>query len=598
MLISDNGQFNNLENKSFDFRMFINILLSSSLVFFVHLYLISLATLFFGFQITKFQFWASIFVTFAYTILVSKVILEVDFFWYASKVFGTFLILFVLCVSISGFLIDMSYDGQGYHSAGTMALNKGWNPIHEDIFEKTEIKSENKLWIESYPHANNIFTLNLFKIDGNIETGKGLSIFFIIISGLIGFVALLKTGLNKWQGAILIIITVLNPINVLQIFTFGLDTQFYSMLVIFLSIVVLICNKQFLILNLINLSAVTVLLINNKLTSIAYLFIFCVAICLHLLFRRNYRLFLQMSLTLLISTFLAILVFGYQPFVTNYLNHRSIFYPIYISQESDDKQYDFSENRPSNFVNENQLTLFIKSIFFKTNGQFRPPLDIAEYKIPFTYSKSELESFIYLGPKVGAFGVLFSGIVVIVLVLFLLMIIYRKRYSGTRLIFFTLSMLILVILISSIVNPLNSSYRYIPQFWLCIPLIMWLSWYFKSKIIIVLNAYLLIVICVNSLMILDNTASFNISKSVELSHYLRKLSILSQENQVLVNFAQAEGNEFLLDRYDVKYIADIGQSRDFTCPTGLEKKSLLKNIGNSTALVCLDINDISELYKF
>jgi hypothetical protein len=307
----------------------------------------------------------------------------------------------------------------------------------------------------------------------------------------------------------------------------------------------------------------------------------------------KFKILLKTTWIVLLSSLFATLVVGYQPFVTNYKNHKTPFYPIYVDKTTGDSQYNFNENRPSNYVDENQISLFAKSIFFRTNGYFAAPEDVAGFKIPFSFNRGEVLSYVYLGPKIGAMGIFFSGIVLLCSIMTLSWF-FKKNSFITPDFKYSLKVLLFclaVVIISCIINPLNSSYRYIPQVWLIIPLIVLFSFKFRSQYIFVFNLVIIILALLNSFIVFKNTSSFNWESAKALDSYLTRLSLLSQKSPLIINFAQAEGNEFLLERYRINFQADQEQSSGFQCPDGLQKRSLLNKIGNSSALVCLSTED-------
>jgi hypothetical protein len=475
-------------------------------------------------------------------------------------------------------------------------LDKGWNPYSLSIYDMKDFKSQNKLWVDAYPNANDIIVLNIFRVTGNVESGKGITLFLIIISWLLGFVALLKLKVGKTLSGLLISIAVLNPVNILQIFTFGLDSQFYSMILILFSLGALLYAQRDRLLVYLSIFIVTVLLINNKLTSIAYFGIFVAFICLCLFFSRKYKVFFQAVTVFLASIAIAVCVFGYHPYITNLKNHGSVFYPVYVSQQNPkDKAYDYSENRPSNHRDDSQVSLLFESLFFTSNGYFQAPKDAARFKMPFTFSNTELNSFIYLSPKEGGFGVLFSGIIVLLVGLISTLAFIGKSFKGKRSDILLASAMIVVVLLSCVINPLNNVARYVPQFWLIIPVIVWLSWRFRHGFIVLFNILILSLVLVNATLIFNVDLNFNISKSMELNTYLHKLSEVSRIIPISVNFAQSEGNQFLLERYGVHYKEDIRNSADFSCHNGQGTMPLLNSIGNSTALACLDSKTAAAL---
>jgi hypothetical protein len=573
------------------------LVLASTLLFFIFSLLsTSLITIFLKGQLSALQSVISLILALIFTVVSYKFVFKTWNFAKIGQIFGIAMVIFSICMIFGGRIIDLSYDGQGYHAAGKIAIDKGWNPFTEKIRDRKDIKSENKLWIQSYPHAANILALDVFKVTGNAESGKGFNLLWVIISGILGYLALLQfKNLNNLQRPILVALALLSPHNILQIYTFGLDTQFYSMFIVLLSLLVLVYKKFQLPLTLFNLGLLVIFLINNKLTSVAYLAIFTSFFCLYLLFEKKFKLFLQTAGVIIFATILAFGLFGYQPFITNYRNHKNPFYPVYVSKETNDKAYDFTENRPSNYLEENQVSLLFKSIFFKTNGNFREPEDRAEFKIPFTMTTVERDFYTYLGPKVGGFGPFFSGIFLLCVAMLGMLFFSKKRDGLSRKHVINFVLVIIAVIFSSALNPLNSAARYIPQFWFIIPLIVWLSWQYKNKILTALGAIAIIFVLVNSVVIFAKTSSFNATKTASLDKYLKKLADVSKQSPVLVNFAQAEGNEFLLNKYQVKFVADEGESSKFKCKDDKEVRSLLNFIGNSSAKVCLSKEEQQKL---
>ena len=110
-----------MKNRSSSLYSGAIILFSSFLFFFFSLLSLSLFALFLKLGITQVQFWFSLAATFIYALLISRFILRENYLKYAFKIIGIFLGTFLLCVLLSGVLIDLSFDGQGYHQAGVVA---------------------------------------------------------------------------------------------------------------------------------------------------------------------------------------------------------------------------------------------------------------------------------------------------------------------------------------------------------------------------------------------------------------------------------------------------------------------------------------------
>ena len=448
-------------------RLFI--FASTSLFFLFVLYTCSLLSYFYLFTISGLQTSISICVSFIFCLVLSKYLLKEGYIFDGIRVYLSFLSIFIICLLTFSFFIDTSYDGQAYHLGKVLALEKGWNPVWENVFDRADIVSQNKPFIQSYPSLNSIWVFNVYKVIGEVEAGKGISFFFIIISGIFLFLAINLVLQNQFLSSVFTFLSLINPVSLVQIFTFGLDTQLYSFLLILLGVSIMIYKKEYSFINHLNFVIIIIFVINNKLTSIFYLIIFLFFFLAYLLLlsleENDFKVLKQFLAVSIFSIFSGFFIYGFQPYVINNHYYKDFFYPAF--------EFDFTQNKPSNYKDENQFTIFFKSLFFESNGEFRSPKDEAKYKMPFSFSDYEKTSFTYLGPKSGGFGVLFSGIVILLLLLSILFYFFMQR--KTFLLFLFVGS---VLIFSCLINPLNSVARYIPQLWFIIPLTLFFSWKF------------------------------------------------------------------------------------------------------------------------
>ena len=94
-----------------------------------------------------------------------------------SLILTFFISIVVLIVSIlaSGHVYDQSDDGNSYHKETVAALTTGWNPIYDDykdFAEAHDLTDKHQLWAEHYPKTTWILASDIYKITGDIETGK------------------------------------------------------------------------------------------------------------------------------------------------------------------------------------------------------------------------------------------------------------------------------------------------------------------------------------------------------------------------------------------------------------------------------------------
>ena len=205
---------------------------STSLFFIFSLYSFSLLSFFYNQNISALQFLLSFFASFFFCILLTKNAFQEKYFLESLRIYATFISIFIISLLTFSFFIDTSFDGQAYHLGKILVLEKGWNPIYENNFDVKDFTSQNKPFIQSYPSSNSFLVFNIYKIFGDVEAGKGISFFLILLSGIFLFMAMDLILKNKFLSFAFVFLAIINPVSLVQIFTFGLDTQFYSLLLI------------------------------------------------------------------------------------------------------------------------------------------------------------------------------------------------------------------------------------------------------------------------------------------------------------------------------------------------------------------------------
>ena len=128
-----------------------------------------------GITISNVHFWVSIFIT---IILFSRFIRE-------ELTYKDFISIILLGVLITLFFIGFAshlytdvWDSNSYHKQAVGLLYYGWNPVYqsswdfETVAHTTQLYSPSLTWSEVYPKATWYFSAVLYKITGNIESGK------------------------------------------------------------------------------------------------------------------------------------------------------------------------------------------------------------------------------------------------------------------------------------------------------------------------------------------------------------------------------------------------------------------------------------------
>lgn len=159
------------------------------------------------------------------------------------------------------------------------------------------------------------------------------------------------------------------------------------------------------------LAGLTVVCINIKFTSLLICTMFIGAFVLYWLFLSIKERKLKFELKNGLFIFMRIYYWGSICWsfciCKNFLKFGHPFYPL----KGEKTEVDIvTDNEPSGLSNYNHVQKFIYTLFSKTYTWYdKKP----ELKIPFTVYKSEFESMQYADTRIGAFGPLYSGILIL-----------------------------------------------------------------------------------------------------------------------------------------------------------------------------------------
>jgi hypothetical protein len=160
-----------------------------------------------------------------------------------------------------------------------------------------------------------------------------------------------------------------------------------------------------------------------------------------------------------ISFFLAVTLIGYQPYVTNFVQHGHPFYPALRADNGRDVLW---HSAPGEFMAMNPVEKEVRSLFGRSAAADKMP----QWKIPFTISKEELYIFLNAEPRYGGFGPLFGSILLVSLVVFV-----SARKATQREAWNNGALLAALITATALMNPAAWWARLSPQQWL-VPVIM------------------------------------------------------------------------------------------------------------------------------
>ena len=211
--------------------------------------------------------------------------------------------------------------------------------------------------------------------------------------------------------------------------------------------------------------------------------------------------------------------------MTNILNGNNVLHPF-----AGDKKIDIiNQNIPKLLLNKNRVERTAISLFSKTNNDFKNATFPDTLKIPFTFSKDEL--FINFDTRLGGFGFLFSGVLVITLLLASFLFLKTNKLEKKIIVF-----VLLAFLLSIMINPASWWSRLSAQIWL-IPLVFIIAGLIlKNKQAMVLSQITLVLLMTNVL----------------VSGGITALK-LQKDNEIVNNFVNAVGNKTIILDLSNKY---------------------------------------------
>jgi hypothetical protein len=382
----------------------------------------------------------------------------------------SFIILFALTILISSAIYDISFDGQTYHSEAIIGLAQGWNPFRMPV----PVNAFYADWVGFFSKGPWITAAAMYRFTDNIESGKAFNSLLLIASGLFSYSALSTfPQLNRRWRLNLSILIALNPISVCQLFTFYVDGQLASGLIILISLLIILSQQQERIL-LIALASLLVVVLNIKLTGILYAGIILSGFVLWYGWQHRKQAVPVVACCVFTST-IGVIGVGYNPiisqFTRNLIDKGDPFYPKSWSQ-----LIAIDRNMPQNFVGKDRFWKFGVSLFSSSQVDMQP----TRLKIPFTVSLDDLFVFRYPDVRTGGFGPLFSGVLLLTLVIFIIGI---AKYA--RSIYTGFVPILLVLIVISVLSTSEAWWaRYAPQLWIVPILVVAINIRQSSKVML------------------------------------------------------------------------------------------------------------------
>jgi hypothetical protein len=370
------------------------------------------------------------------------------------------LALVLVSVALSAFFYDLSWDGEWYHQTGILHIARDWNPLTDPM---RGFASHLELWERHYAKGPWYFAAAVYRTTGHIEWGKAYNWLLLAASFSAVFAACLQCGVRRLPAMGIAAAVALNPVVMSEVMTYLVDAAMIAALTV-TAAALIVCLLRPSPAALLAGAAGTIVAINAKFTGLVFLCVWLAAAALWCaLFRRAWL--LRATTVALVTLFLAVCVWGWNPYVTNTWFCSQPFYPLlgsaqYPSLEQQGKEPNERWETPKNMVGRNRFVRFGYAIFGRPGNQPYVKGRNAQLMWPFTATLDDLYAYKYHETRVSGFGPFFSGCLLLSLALLAAVMTKRDEHRW-----------LLLTMMATIAASLLISHqlwwpRYGPQLWL------------------------------------------------------------------------------------------------------------------------------------
>lgn len=449
--------------------------------------------------------------------------------------------LILLSILFSVIVFDGSWDGNTYHKSMIGLLEDGWNPNYLSFKEYVYATNilpikEWPAWNDAYPKASEIFASVIYRLIGNIESGKSYNPIATLSLFCIAYVLQKESfGLRVWQSFFCALVLAINPIIIVQSQSFYNDaflgTLLYIMVVAYVYITkeIQLFRKQcwFLVFLCISIG------INIKFSGLLHFGIYSLVFFIYWIISYIKKMDMKKLYGVIsfyvCSVIFGVMIVGSNSYVRNWIRYHNPFYS-FLGEGSVEM---IRASIASDYKETSNLKLFFISLLSKVNNSVDKKTSI---KFPFTIAKGECTNSAY-DIRFGGWGVLFSGVFIICIILFIFFLVKRNDTNYMALITFATLMPVLFI-------PGLFWARYFLQLFLIpwvivVAISMRINQNIKENkkpvVYYLLFAFLIFILLLNSIPSLV-TYTQRIKKSVNVNDELEQLKQITSDNDVEIAF--------------------------------------------------------------
>ena len=364
-------------------------------------------------------------------------------------------------LAVAGVVHDFTWDGLWFHQEACIQLAEGWNPLRAGIGEAEVPDLGARTRLDGYPKATWLWGASVYRLTGRLELSKALSFPLAVAAGLVCLaVLMILTPVRPTSAVLIAAVAAANPVAITQTLNTMQDGVLASLLTVCAAALVLWVRTG---------SGVALALASAagagasavKLTGPVYVVIFVGAAVIWVVWRGEWRARWRGLVPAIVLAGAGLFLLGGGTYTTNLVRHDHPLFPIL----GPDRQ------PIVNVPEHNKLQATVASVFSRSmalphdRASVRVLSSWQGLKVPFTVARDELDAFFRPWVRVGGWGPLFSGVVVLTLLLIVVTGFRRPRML------LTIALAVAPIAVSVVVNPYCWKARYVPQSWL-VPLVI------------------------------------------------------------------------------------------------------------------------------
>lgn len=457
-------------------------------------------------------------------------------------------------LAISAFYFDLSWDGQWYHQTGIIHIASDWNPLTDPA--RTFAKSL-QLWVRHYPKGPWYQAAAIYASTGHIEWGKSVQWIALAVMFLSSLAALRETGLGRTSSFALAVAVSMNPVVVSELTGFMVDGILIASLTAALAAMISAIRSPRPAV-LVTACTACIMAINAKFTGLIFLGMFTTVVGVWCWYRYRNRVRRFAAIAGIVFV-LGVLVWGYNPYVTNTRNWGQPFYPMLGSAKYPSLAQQGIDNidrweTPRNIVPHNRLYRLVYAIFGRPGNQPYYIGKNATLMWPFLVHRDDLYAYHYQETRVAGFGPLFSGCLLLSLALTVWLMVKRRPGSWTM-------ALACAAIITSVLSDRHFWWaRYGPQLW----------WLPLAPLVLALlpgstvrqRAFARTVLCIlliNAAIVAGVRMKWETTHSILLRNQLRQMRASGQEYRVSTEYF-TDSARVRLGEAGIRY-QDVGRKK-------------------------------------